>query len=267
MDDPEVTERARDFLSIFSPRSRDIVQQYESPEPIFHKYGIEAELERLHSRRVSLKSGGSLVIDATEALVAIDVNSGRFRTEDDAESTAYKLNVEAAEEIARQLRLRDMGGVIVCDFIDMRLESHKRHVERILTNSLKKHKERAKVLRFSQFGLIEITRQRQRASLTRNVYQDCAHCRGSGLVKTLESVVIDVMRLVQLAATREHVHQIEIALAPEVANALQNRKRSMLYDLEAKHRRVITIRPEPPFSQDQVQIQCYDQRGRPVPHT
>jgi ribonuclease E len=267
VDDPEVANRAREFLSIFSPRSRDIVVDYDSAEPLFHKYGIEAELEKLHTRRVPLKSGGSLVIEATEALVAIDVNSGRFRTEDDAESTAFKINVEAAEEIARQLRLRDMGGVIVCDFIDMRMESHKREVERKLIQCLKKHKERAKVLRTSQFGLIELTRQRQRGSLTRSVYQDCAACRGTGLVKTLESVVIDALRLIALAATRSHVYQIELSVSTEVGNLLQNRKRDMLHTLETTHRRVITIKPDPSFSQDQMQIQCYDQRGRPVPHT
>ncbi len=267
VDDPEVAERAREFLALFSPEAAELVVDYTDPEPIFHKYGVEAELERLHSRRVPLPSGGSLVIDSTEALVAIDVNSGRFRTEDDAESTAFKINQEAADEIARQLRLRDLGGVVVCDFIDMRLDKHKREIERRLANHLRQHKERAKVLRFSQFGLIELTRQRRRASLTRNVYQDCQHCRGTGLVKTLESVVIDVMRLVQLAATRDHVYQIEVTLSADVANQLQNRKRSMLYELETRHRRLITIKPDSNYTQDQVNITCYDQRGRPVPHT
>ncbi len=267
VDDPDVAQRARDFLSIFSPRSNDIVTPYTDPEPIFHKYGIEAELERLHTRRVPLKSGGSLVIEPTEALVAIDVNSGRFRTEDDAESTAYKINLEAADEISRQLRLRDLGGVVVCDFIDMRMESHRRDIERRLTRNLKDHKERAKVLRTSQFGIIELTRQRQRASLTRSVYQDCRHCRGTGLVKTIESVALDVMRLIQLAVTREHIHSIEVSISPDVAYLLQNRKRGLLYELESKNRRVVSLRPDPSFSLDQVEIHCTDARGRLVPHT
>lgn len=212
VDDEEVLARAREFLAIFSPNSEDLVTLYTDPEPIFHKYGIEAELERLHSRHVPLRSGGSLVIDQTEAMVAIDVNSGRFRTEDDAEATAYKINCEAADEVPRQLRLRDLGGVIVCDFIDMRLEAHRRDIERRLIENLKKHKERAKVLRTSAFGLIEMTRQRQRASLTRSVYRDCRHCRGTGLVKTIESVTLDVMRLIQLAVTREHIRLVEITV-------------------------------------------------------
>jgi len=265
VDDRDVAERAREFLAVFNPRARDTVVYYDDPQPIFHRYGIEAELERLHSRHVPLKSGGSLVIDQTEALVAIDVNSGKFRTEGDAETTAYKINIEAADEIARQLRLRDLGGVIVCDFIDMRAEKHRREVERRLTKNLKQHKERAKCLRMSQFGIIEMTRQRQRASLTRSVYQDCHHCRGTGLVKTVESVALDVMRLIQLAATREPIRAIEVAVSPEVAYLLQNRKRSLLHEMEVRHRRSISIRSEPSFGLDQVQIQCLDHRGRLLP--
>lgn len=266
VDDPDVATRAREFLSIFSPNSEDIVTLYEDPEPIFYKYNIEPELERLHSRHVPLKSGGSLVIDQTEALVAIDVNSGRFRTEDDAEATAYKINVEAAEEIPRQLRLRDLGGVVVCDFIDMRLESHRRDIERRMIRNLKVHKERAKVLRMSAFGMIELTRQRQRASLMRSIYQDCRHCRGTGLVKTVDSVALDVMRLIQLAVSREHIHMIEVSVSPDVAYRLQNRKRRLLADLEHDFRRTILIRPEPNFTLDQVEVRCSDARGRVVPH-
>ncbi|MFO0840473.1 MAG: Rne/Rng family ribonuclease [Phycisphaerae bacterium] len=266
VDDRDVAERAREFLNIFSPRSRDAVVEYDGPEPIFHKYGIETELERLHSRHVPLKSGGSLVIDQTEALVAIDVNSGRYRAEDDAETTAYKMNLEAADEIPRQLRLRDLGGVIICDFIDMRIEKHRREVERRLVGNLKQHKERAKVLRMSQFGIIEMTRQRQRASLTRSVYQDCQHCRGTGLVKTTESVTLDVMRLIQLAVVQEHIRVVEVTVSPEVATLLQNRKRSQLHQLESEHRRTVAIRSDAHYGLDQVQVQCFDARGRLVPH-
>jgi ribonuclease E len=266
VDDHEMVQRARQFLAIFSPRSRDVIVEYDSNEPVFHRYGIEAELERLHSRHAPLPAGGSLVIDQTEALVAIDVNSGRFRTEDDAEQTAFKINMEAADEIARQLRLRDLGGVIICDFIDMRQEKHRREVEKRLIKNLKEHKERAKVLRMSQFGIIELTRQRQRASLTRSVYQDCHHCRGTGLVKTAESVALDVMRLIQLAVTRENISLIEVLVSSEVADMLQNRKRAALHALEAQNRRTISIRPQPGYGLDQVQVQCFDSRGRLVPH-
>lgn len=265
IDDTDVSKRAREFLAIVSPRSRDIVIQYDEPEPIFHRYGIEEELERLHSRHVPLKSGGSLVIDQTEALVAIDVNSGRFRTEDDAETTAYKMDLEAADEIPRQLRLRDLGGVIICDFIDVRQEKHKREIERRLINNLKRHKERAKVLRMSEFGIIELTRQRQRASLTRNVYRDCGQCHGTGLVKTPESVALDAMRTIQYAATKDNIRTIEVFVSAEVADLLLNRKRGTLHDLEMKNHRKISIRTNSAFTPDEILVKCYDQRGRQIP--
>jgi ribonuclease E len=264
VDDHDVAERAHEFLSVFSPRSRDTVVEYDDPEPIFHRYGIEAELERLHSRHVPLKSGGSLVIDQTEALVAIDVNSGRFRTEDDAETTAYKINLEAADEIPRQLRLRDLGGVVICDFIDMRQERHKREIERRLNRNLKQHKERAKLLRMSDFGIIELTRQRQRASLTRSVYQDCRHCGGTGLVKTAESVVLDVARRIQLAAARGNIRKIEVTASPEVAELLQNRKRAQLHALEKRNQCAVLIHAESRYGLDQILIECRDARGRTV---
>ncbi len=265
VDDPPVAERARDFLAIFSPKSHDCVHVYDGREPLFHKHGIEAELDRLHSRHVPLRSGGSLVIDSTEALVAIDVNSGRYRDEDDAETTAFKINLEAAEEIPRQLRLRDLGGVIICDFIDMRLEKHRREIERVLIKNLKEHKERAKVLKMSRFGIIEMTRQRQRASLTRNVYQDCYHCRGTGLVKTAESVALDVMRLLQLASGRENVASVQLTVSPEVAFLLQNRKRAAIHDLETKSRRTVFVKADAAYGLDQFQIHYYDNRERLLP--
>lgn len=266
VDDAQVAEHARDFLSVFSPDSDQIVTLYEGGEPIFHKFGIEHELERLHSRHVPLRSGGSLVIDQTEALVAIDVNSGKARSQDDSEETAFRINMEAADEIPRQLRLRDLGGVVICDFIDLRDLLHRREVERRLVRNLKAHKERAKILRMSSFGIIEMTRQRQRASLTRSVYQECSGCRGTGLVKTAESVALDVMRLIQLAVAKEHVTRVEVLLSLEVAKLLQNRKRSQLHELEVDHRRTIIVHPEPHFGLDHVEIRCTDNRGRVVPH-
>lgn len=266
IDDADVAQRARDFLSIFSPDSAQIVTLYEGDEPIFHKFGIENELERLHARHVPLRSGGSLVIDQTEALVAIDVNSGKFREQADSEDTAFRINMEAADEIPRQLRLRDLGGVVICDFIDLRDPGHRREIEHRLVRNLKAHKERAKILRMSSFGIIEMTRQRQRASLQRSVYKECTHCRGMGLVKTAESVALDVMRLVQLAGTKEHVSRIEIMTSLEVANMLQNRKRSQLHELETTQRRTVIIHPDPTFGLDHIEMRCTDNRGRVVPH-
>ena len=139
-------------------------------------------------------------------------------------------------------------------------------VEKRLVKNLKQHKERAKVLRMSQFGIIEMTRQRQRASLTRSVYQDCSHCRGSGLIKTAESVALDVMRLVQLAVAKEHIRAVEVIVSSEVAHLLQNKKRAVIYELEVRNRRNISVRPDANFGLDQLVIQYYDSRGRLVPH-
>ena len=261
VDDEATAEKIRDFISIVMPRGGSLVEVYKGPEPLFHKYGIEQEIERINARHVPLSSGGSLVIDSTEALVAIDVNSGRFRDLEDAEETAYRINLEAAEEIARQLRLRDLGGLIVCDFIDMRMDKHRRAVERALRDALKKHKERAKCLRMSQFGIIEITRQRMRPSIKRSIYQDCPHCRGSGLVKNAESMTLDIMRLLRLTAHKEQVQTVEVRVAPTVAHQLLNRKRAVIYALEQESGRRIIIRADSNLGMDQYLFECMDARG------
>src|SRR5207245_597789 len=190
----------------------------------FYRYKIEDEIARIQQRKVPLPHGGSIVIEQTEALVAIDVNSGSFRAEGNAEETAFQMNLHAAKEIARQLRLRDLGGVIVNDFIDMRDEKHRRGVERAMREAVRRDRARTKVLRISQFGIIEMTRQRIRPSLKRSVYQDCAHCSATGQVKTCESMSIDVMRLLQLAAHRKNVTRIVIKVHADVAHYLLNRK-------------------------------------------
>jgi len=261
VDEPETAEKVRDFLSIVMPRASAPVDLYDKPEPLFHKYGIEKEIERINARHVPLPSGGSLIIDSTEALVAIDVNSGRYRDLDDAEETAYRINIEAAEEIARQLLLRDLGGLILCDFIDMRMEKHRRGVERALREALKKHKERAKCLRMSQFGIIEMTRQRMRPSIKRSIYQDCPHCRGSGLVKNAESMTLDIMRLLRLTAHKDQVQAVEVRVAPSVAHQLLNRKRAAIHALEQSSGRRITIRADSNIGLDQYLFECLDARG------
>ncbi len=264
VDNEATAEKVRDFLAIAMPRSSAPVEVCAGPEPLFHKYGIEAEIEKINARHVTLPSGGSLVIDSTEAMVAIDVNSGRFREHEDAEETAYRTDLEAAEEIARQLRLRDLGGLIVCDFIDLIQEKHRRAVERALREALKKHKERAKCLRMSQFGIIEMTRQRMRPSIKRSIYQDCPHCRGSGLVKTAESMTLDIMRLLRVAIHHPQVETVEVRVAPAVSFQIQNRKRSALHELEQETHRKIIIRPDGTLGLDQYLFECLDHRGGTV---
>ena len=265
VDDESVAQKVAEFLSIANPRGSDKVIHYAGREPLFYRYGIEQEIEKLHSRHVPLPCGGSLVIDSAEALVAIDVNSGKFRMQNNAEESALRVNLEAADEIARQLRLRDLGGVIICDFIDMRLERHRRAVERRLSDALKSHKERAKILRMSRFGIIEMTRQRQRPSFSRSIYQDCPHCHGRGMVKTIESMTLDVMRVIQFAAHQENINLIDVRVSPTVAAHVQNRKRHVLSKLEAETGKSITITAVENYGADQVSYICLDRRGRDIP--
>lgn len=260
VDNEQVASRIRDFLSIVDPRSAGAVELYTGTLPIFQRYNIERQIENIHSRRVELPNGGSLVIDSAEALVAIDVNSGRYREQRDAEMTAFNMNKEAVKEIVRQLRLRDLGGVIVMDFIDMREERHKREIEHMLREHMKHDRAKAKVLRMSQFCMIEMTRQRVRPSIKRSIYMDCPHCRGTALIKTPESVSLDVMRRLAAGATRADVHRLEVRLYPTVANYLLNRKRKSLVELEEKTGKRINISADPLIAGDAVQIDGYNGR-------
>lgn len=264
VDDAEAARRANEFLRIAMPRAKVALELYSDREPLFHRFGIEHEIDNISKREVPLPSGGSLVIESTEALVAIDVNSGKFRTPEDAEEMAHKLNMEAAEEIARQLRLRDLGGLIICDFIDMRLDRHKREVERELRDALKSHKERARILRMSAFGLIELTRQRRGPGMKRNTYFECRHCRGSGLLKMPESVVLDVMRAVQLASHHERIRVITVTASAGVAYQILNRKRAALAAMEEETGKEIIVRGDANFTDDQVEYHCEDSRGQLV---
>jgi ribonuclease E len=261
VDNEQVASRVRDFLSIVDPRSAGLVELYTGTMPLFQKFNVEREIEKINSRRVELPNGGSLVIDSTEALVAIDVNSGRYREQRDAELTAFNMNKEALKEVVRQLRLRDLGGVIVIDFIDMREERHKREIERLLANELSDDRAKTKVLRMSQFCMIEMTRQRVRPSLKRSIYMDCPHCHGSALIKTPESVSLDVMRRLAAGATRPDVARLEVKAYPTVAAFLLNRKRKALVDLEDKTGKRINITADDALAGDQILIQPYDARN------
>src|SRR3954462_5130631 len=243
-DNKEVAKKIKEFIKIAMPRTKNRVDLYEGAVPLFHEYGIEKEIEQMYSRHVPLPSCGPLVIDPTEAIVAIDVNSGKFRDHSDAETTAFKTDMEAADEIPRQLRLRDLGGVIICDFIDLRFERHRRELEKRLHEHLKRDRAKTKMLRMSQFGIIEMTRQRMRPSLKLSIYFDCHHCKGAGLVKTPESMALDVMRRLAIAANDQRVQRVELAVCPDVNFYLQNRKRGTLAQLEHETGKHIVVRAE-----------------------
>lgn len=264
VDDKDVAKRVKDVIKISSPRSKNKVDIYEEPVPLFHKYGIEHEIEQMYSRHVPLPGGGSLVIDSTEAIVAIDVNSGKFRDHNDAEMTAFKTDMEAAEEIPRQLKLRDLGGVIIVDFIDLRYERHRRELEERLHENFKRDRAKTKVLRMSQFGIIELTRQRMRPSLKRSIYFDCPHCKGAGLVKTVESMSIDVMRKLAIALADLKVARAELAVCPDVAVFLLNKKRIALSELEERTGKQILIRMDQSLGLDEQKFSLFDSRDGAV---
>jgi ribonuclease E len=264
VDEPSAFEHAQEFLQIVMPRYSSRIKLYEGKEPLFHKYGIEEEIARIQQRKVPLPHGGSIVIEQTEALVAIDVNSGNFRADNNAEETAFQMNLQAAKEIARQLRLRDLGGVIVNDFIDMREEKHRRTVEKAMRDAVKRDRARTKILKISAFGLIEMTRQRIRPSLKRSVYQDCPYCHGMAQVKTCESMSIDVMRMLQLAAHRDHVHHIEVRVAEDVANYLLNKKRGEIARLEESGNIQVQIRGASAAPPETLEFICYDNNNNEV---
>src|SRR3954469_13401298 len=255
VDNDDVAKKIKEFFKLVAPRTKNKVDLHEDSVPLFHKYGIEKEIELMYSRHVPLPSGGSLVIDSTEAIVAIDVNSGKFREHSDAETTAFKTDMEAAEEIPRQLRLRDLGGVIICDFIDLRYERHRRELEEKLHDKFKNDRARTKVLRMSQFGIIEMTRQRMRPSLKRSIYFDCPHCKGAGLVKTPESMSLDVMRRLAIAANDQRVARVELAVCGDVNMYLQNRKRSQLADLEKSTGKRVVIRQDMALGLDEMRLE------------
>lgn len=264
IDQPEAYERAKEFLQLVMPRHVDRLHHYNGREPLFHKYKLDEEIAGIHKRKVPLRGGGSIVIDQTEALVAIDVNSGNFRTGDDAETSAFKLNVSAAKEIARQLRLRDLGGVVVNDFIDMRREKHRRGVERALRDAMRRDRARTKILRTSPFGLIEMTRQRIRPSLKTSVYTDCPCCTGRGIVKTPESMAIEVVRLLMLASQQAKIARVTVKVAESVATYLNNKKRREIMRLEDDCSMVVQILSSSTVFPEHLEVELRDVEGREI---
>jgi ribonuclease E len=235
VDDREVFKRAREFLQAIMPRYVGRIKLYRERRPIFSRYQLEEQIEAIFEDKISLKSGGSIVIERTEAMVSIDVNSGRSTQERGMEETAFKTNMEAAEEIARQLRLRDLGGLVVIDFIDMRDRKHIQEVERCLKNALKRDKARTEMSRISKFGLLEVSRQRLKPALQDETTLPCAHCKGQGLVRSPESLGLTVLRKIQAAAVKGNLLTARAKVPLEAANYLLNDKRDRLLRIEREY--------------------------------
>lgn len=226
---------AKDFMRMLMPSHAKNVQPYKDREPIFQKHSIDTQLDAMFSETVTLKSGGYLVINQTEALVAIDVNSGRATKERNIEATALKTNLEAAAEAARQFRLRDLAGLIVIDFIDMDENRNNRSVEKKLKEALKSDRARIQVGRISHFGLLEMSRQRMRAGIIEGSTVVCPACSGSGFVRSVESTALHVLRAVEAEAVKGKSPAFTVTVSPEVAIYILNQKRSHLLDIEATY--------------------------------
>ncbi|MBI4872425.1 MAG: Rne/Rng family ribonuclease [Candidatus Riflebacteria bacterium] len=232
VDNKEVFDRALEFLKTFLPRHQRALQLYEGKKPLFSSFDIENQIETIYQHQVRLPSGGAIVIDPTEALVAIDVNSAKATQERTAEETALRTNLEAAEEAARQLRLRDLGGIIVVDFIDMRDSKHKRQLERALKNALKHDKARINVGSVSKLGLVELSRQRLKPAIMDRNYLICPQCNGVGMVKSTEAKALILLRKLQSAAADGHLYMVRAHLPIDVYTYLLNKKRDELARME-----------------------------------
>ena len=232
---------AKDFMRMLMPSHAKNVQPYRDPIPVFGRFGVEPQLDAMFSPQVTLKSGGYLVINQTEALVAIDVNSGRSTREHNIEDTALATNLEAAEEVARQLRLRDLAGLIVIDFIDMEEAKNNKAVERKLKDCLKNDRARIQVGRISHFGLMEMSRQRIRTGVLEGSTELCPHCLGAGIVRSTESVALHVLRALEDLLIKGVTHHLTVRTRSSVALYILNQKRKHLSDLEARFGLTITI--------------------------
>ena len=241
IDDETVYKEVADFIKLFSRKRDKVVKHYKGAKPIFSKFQLEAQIASIFESRVGLKSGGTLVIEQTEALVTIDVNSGKSTQEKSIEQTAYQTNLEAAEESARQLRLRDLGGLIVIDFIDMRDPKHRSAVERDLRQHMKLDKARTKVGKISRFGLLEMSRQRIRPSIEFGSHLPCKYCQGKGLVPSAETLGIGFLRKLSLETLKQKSKRVRGIVPVDVAEFLLNRKRREIVDLEVRRDLVVEI--------------------------
>lgn len=245
IDDPRVYEQARDFMKQVMPQNLSKVKLYQDRVPLFTRYQIESQIESAFQREVQLPSGGSIVIDHTEALISIDINSARATKGGDIEETALNTNLEAADEIARQLRLRDLGGLIVIDFIDMTPARNQREVENRLRDALKMDRARVQVGRISRFGLLEMSRQRLRPSLGESSQIICPRCNGHGTIRGIESLALSILRIIEEEAMKEKTARIQAQLPVEVGTFLLNEKRPIINAIEERHNVKVLLMPNP----------------------
>lgn len=254
IDDKKVHEKIKHYIEQIRPDFVSRISLYQNPTPLFMHFDIEEAVESAFQREIRLASGGTIVIDRTEALVAIDINSGRSTKNEDIEETAVKTNLEAAKEIAHQLRVRDLGGLIVIDFIDMNSEDNKRKVENCLREATKKDRARIQIGRLSSFGLLEMSRQRLRHSLGKANETLCPRCQGEGTIRTIESLALLLLRLIEKEALKKSIQQIRIEIPVDMATYLVNEKRNSINQIEQRYKVTLVIVPNPYWQSPQYKI-------------
>mgnify|MGYP006266665941 FL=1 len=243
IDTADIHEQAQHFMSVVMPTKVNLVKHYRDDVPLFSRFQIEHQIETAHSRSVNLPSGGAIVIDHTEALVSVDVNSARATRGHDIEETAFRTNLEAAEEVARQLRLRDLGGLVVIDFIDMESQRNQREVENRLRDALRYDRARVQLGKISRFGLMELSRQRLRPSLGESSHEACPRCHGTGHIRGTESTALHILRILQEESMKENTGAVHAQVPVDVATFLLNEKRLDIQQLETRQRVNISVIP------------------------
>jgi len=265
VDDAELRDRAEVFMKTFMPRTKVKLTLYEDRIPLFSRFGLEEQIDAISQRTVSLPSGGSIVIDPTEALTAIDVNSGKATRAASHEETVYQTNVEAAEEVARQLRLRDIGGLIVVDFIDMRSRKNQRTVEKTIRDAMKLDKARSTASRLSPNGLMEVNRQRIKQALALRTHRNCPTCKGTGMLASPEHVGLSVLRRIEARAAAGTISAVKVRLHPELADSIQNHRRRDLASLEEEFEIHIDIIAAAGLHRSNEEIQWVERQGSREP--
>lgn len=264
IDNEMALKRGAKFLKIVAPRTNTKLLHYNQKAPMFHAFSVEKQISLIHAREVPLPSGGRLVIDQTEALVAIDVNSGRSRDSRDSETNAYQTNVEAVDEICRQLRLRDMGGIVINDLIDMRSISHRKDIENRFKERMKRDRAKSTVLQISEFGILQMTRQRMRASHESVHFTDCPTCRGRGMLQKPDSVAGDALRELSAILDLQRVAKVEMVVAPRVAGDLLSTKRQLLSRIERTYGKHVDVRVSESVPVDRIAFYAYDESGSDI---
>lgn len=243
------------FLNILAPHLRERVKLHQDKVPLFEKFEIEKQIEKIYDRVVQLKSGGYLIFEQTESLLAIDVNSGKFVGKKNLEDTAYRTNIEAAEEVPRQLKLRDLGGIIIIDFIDMDYSEHRKSVFKTLERRLEDDKAKTNILNISSIGLVEMTRQRVRESIESKSYQTCPYCNGRGMVKSISTVSIELVRKLEQVLQNSKHRELFVSMHPEVAYYISSPEKNMIVSLEKRFRKSIRIIEDPNIHVEEIKIE------------